>query len=561
MINLKTIARKKSIVVIALLMLCKFSSAQDRIQNDSLKGFDEKTVRKEAQKNNIRDIDLTEYLDFKKRDFIQKKYYPETIISDRNDELQGAAGTPICDPSYVCDHLGVESGSFTNEWTGYLGASPGCCSGASTPIPVTNRIEVIGGTTNDPYGGFPQVFPGGSFSVKLGNSSVNAQAEKLTYRFNVPANPPDGHFTFSYNYAVVLQDPGHNPANQPWFEINMYDLSTTPPTQIPCSHYRVVSGAGIPGFKSFSGGVYRPWATNTISLDGYFGKCVRLEFTTFDCTLGGHFGYAYIDGSCFTEGILTTGTNCSNEPITFVNSSAGNSANETYLWSFGDNSTSTATTPVHIYSSPGTYTVTLQISHPDIDNPQVMCVRSLELDLNIDDCSVDTIDCENCIMSFAPEIDKKYILSAWVKEVNNPNVLTYTQPEVKLEFLIGSYISQTMHFIPQLGDKIIDGWQRIEREFTIPNAEKIRVVLTNNGTTGTTANDVLFDDIRIWPYDGSMKSFVYDPISMKLMAEMDEKNYATFYEYDEEGALIRVKKETERGIMTIKESRNNTVKP
>ena len=38
------------------------------------------------------------------------------------------------------------------------------------------------------------------------------------------------------------------------------------------------------------------------------------------------------------------------------------------------------------------------------------------------------------------------------------------------------------------------------------------------------------------------------------MAVLDENNYATFYEYDLERNLIRVKKETERGIKTIKET-------
>ena len=53
-----------------------------------------------------------------------------------------------------------------------------------------------------------------------------------------------------------------------------------------------------------------------------------------------------------------------------------------------------------------------------------------------------------------------------------------------------------------------------------------------------------------------MKSFVYDPVSLRLMAELDANNYATFYEYDDQGNLIRVKKETERGIVTLKESRS-----
>ncbi|MGK4569023.1 hypothetical protein [Flavobacterium sp. 3HN19-14] len=44
------------------------------------------------------------------------------------------------------------------------------------------------------------------------------------------------------------------------------------------------------------------------------------------------------------------------------------------------------------------------------------------------------------------------------------------------------------------------------------------------------------------------------------MAELDENNYATFYEYDKEGGLVRVKKETERGVQTIKESRSSNPK-
>ena len=36
---------------------------------------------------------------------------------------------------------------------------------------------------------------------------------------------------------------------------------------------------------------------------------------------------------------------------------------------------------------------------------------------------------------------------------------------------------------------------------------------------------------------------------------MDQNNFATFYQYDEEGNLFLVKKETERGIKTIQETR------
>jgi hypothetical protein len=64
-----------------------------------------------------------------------------------------------------------------------------------------------------------------------------------------------------------------------------------------------------------------------------------------------------------------------------------------------------------------------------------------------------------------------------------------------------------------------------------------------------------FDDVRIFPTLSNMKAFVYDERTLRLMATLDENNYATFYEYDEDGNLIRIKKETERGIMTSQETR------
>jgi YD repeat-containing protein len=65
------------------------------------------------------------------------------------------------------------------------------------------------------------------------------------------------------------------------------------------------------------------------------------------------------------------------------------------------------------------------------------------------------------------------------------------------------------------------------------------------------------DDLRIHPSSSAFKSYVYDPNTLKLIAELDNLNFATYYHYDEEGKLIRVLKATKEGIFTIKESRDN----
>lgn len=56
---------------------------------------------------------------------------------------------------------------------------------------------------------------------------------------------------------------------------------------------------------------------------------------------------------------------CVNEPIDFVNSSAGF---QTVEWDFGDNETSGATNPSHLYDSPGSYDITLIVSSTETCN-------------------------------------------------------------------------------------------------------------------------------------------------------------------------------------------------
>jgi PKD repeat protein len=159
--------------------------------------------------------------------------------------------------------------------------------------------------------------------------------------------------------------------------------------------------------------------------------------------------------------------------------------------------------------------------------------------------------CKNCIGTFSPATGR-YVVSAWVKEGAVPITTNYQAAALVISFT-GSTITKSF----TASGNIIDGWQRIDGEFTVPaEATEISVHL-NNSSTATAA---YFDDIRIHPVDGSMKSYVYDPISLKLVAELDENNYATMYEYDDEGKLVRVKKETEKGISTIKETREGNVK-
>lgn len=179
----------------------------------------------------------------------------------------------------------------------------------------------------------------------------------------------------------------------------------------------------------------------------------------------------------------------------------------------------------------------------------------LNFDLKQDNCigtvlnEINTTD-KILLPVFSPVPGKRMVISAWVKETGDDSLrTTYTNNKIVIAFG-----SNALTFYPS--GAIIEGWQRYEGVFNIPDtATQIIVVLHSIGP-----KTVYFDDLRIHPFNANMKSFAFHPINLRLMAELDENNYATLYEYDDEGTLIRLKKETQRGVKTIKETRSALVK-
>lgn len=141
--------------------------------------------------------------------------------------------------------------------------------------------------------------------------------------------------------------------------------------------------------------------------------------------------------------------------------------------------------------------------------------------------------------------------SAWVREDCNSAVCNkpgYQKIHIELQF--PGTDMPSVGIVPS--GPIVEGWQKIEGEFFVPaNATTASIVLSNDSN-----QNVYFDDIRMHPFNANMKSYVYDPVTLRLVADLDENNFASFYEYDEEGQLVRVKKETVQGIKTIRETRS-----
>lgn len=155
--------------------------------------------------------------------------------------------------------------------------------------------------------------------------------------------------------------------------------------------------------------------------------------------------------------------------------------------------------------------------------------------------TLDTSEDVCCTGIFRPDKNKKYIISAWVKERGNELAYTYTDPEI----IAGGTSFKT-------SGNIIDGWQRIQGEFMMPSGATLDIRL-NKG-----AQQTYIDDIRIYPVDAKMTTYVYDRNTQKLTFTCDENNYFTKYNYDAANNLQSINKETEQGVQTIKEGRSST---
>ena len=177
---------------------------------------------------------------------------------------------------------------------------------------------------------------------------------------------------------------------------------------------------------------------------------------------------------------------------------------------------------------------------------------------------------------------KEYVFSAWVKAnisedqpytygdvvgaglsfYKNGSDATYTDPTNQNEFIIptGSILLpnpenendddiRILKIHPT--GAIIEGWQRIEATFVVPTGSMfigVELLQPSNGA--------VYDDVRIYPANGMMKTYVYNPSNYLLQAVLDENNYATLYYYDEEQRLYLVQKETREGVQTIQETRS-----
>ena len=231
-----------------------------------------------------------------------------------------------------CTNSDFESGDLTG-WNGGTGY---CCpinTSASQIIAERHTIMTGNGTDAFTCNMVPIVAPGGLFSARLGNSNSGNEAESLSYSLTVTSSST----LFIYRYAVVLEDPGHEPEEQPRFQVQILDQNGNllDPT---CGLYTVAAADGLDGFNTcdYGGSLirYRNWTTVGLNLTPYLGQNITLEFSTGDCSRGGHFGYAYVDAYC--SPLTITANYCTGAYSAELTAPIGFE----YLWNTGETSQS-----------------------------------------------------------------------------------------------------------------------------------------------------------------------------------------------------------------------------
>ncbi|GAB5426307.1 MAG: hypothetical protein Crog4KO_34540 [Crocinitomicaceae bacterium] len=305
----------------------------------------------------------------------------DQLVQEIKDTHGGGQSGPTPNPggspkaeNGPCENMDFETGDFTG-WELTRGDVTGAMpySYANEWVTGPGPYHTIFGGGNDPVTGIPRVNPqGGAFSVRLGNGTgVGARAARLRQTFMVdPTN-----YMFTYSYAVIFESPNNHTLNQlPYFTVRVFDSLGN---SVNCGEYSVIADAqNAPNYQQVWWGgtwvLYQNWQTVFTNLSAYIGQNVTVEFTTGDCSLTGHYGYAYVDASCgiqeltASNDIICTGDSA----ILTAPPGAG-----TYLWSNGATTQSTTVFAGGTYSCEitpfqgGACSVTLDITITENPSP------------------------------------------------------------------------------------------------------------------------------------------------------------------------------------------------
>lgn len=167
----------------------------------------------------------------------------------------------------------------------------------------------------DPRTGYrlPTIPEGELASIRLGNWLLDGEAERIEFKYRVDAeNTP----ILLMKYAIVFEDPeGHDETDKPYFSLRILDgdgFQIDP----ACGHVEFYADRNREGWhmeqEEDRDGVqsvimWKDWTTIGLNVGDYDGQDITIQLETGDCTLLGHYGYAYFSLGCASGEIRTIG--------------------------------------------------------------------------------------------------------------------------------------------------------------------------------------------------------------------------------------------------------------
>ena len=196
-------------------------------------------------------------------------------------------------------------------------------------------------------------------SVRLGNWLCGAEQEAIFYTLNIDTNQYD---LLVLRYALVEQNPNHDAEEQPRFE---FDITDTLGNSISsCYHGNFISG-DLSGWNSvvqdsYNQILWRDWDAVGVDLTPLHGQTIVVSLSNYDCSLGGHYGYAYFTLETGSKRILAE--SCGDAIVNTFRAPEGFS----YHWySMSDTATTLSTADTLHVTTAGDYGchVTYQLSN------------------------------------------------------------------------------------------------------------------------------------------------------------------------------------------------------
>lgn len=206
--------------------------------------------------------------------------------------------------SAIFQNGGFENGNFSG-WTqgaginnGLTGAQPFTGASLSLSTGGTFRGAIV--TAGPDLVGAPIALPRtGANTARVNNRATGgvanfiSQADIVT---NADRDLTDNRLHVRFSYAVVLQDPGHSPAGQPFFFIRVRNV-TKNTILFEDFSFAGQTGTQFQVVPTNTGFKYLDWKNGDVLVpDADLGDSIEVYLLASDCEPTAHSGYAYLDG-------------------------------------------------------------------------------------------------------------------------------------------------------------------------------------------------------------------------------------------------------------------------